>query len=128
MAKIKKACKDCGSTSRALPHPGPRCATCQRAFRKASLSRAHDTYVARTYGLPRGVYKLLLDAQGGVCAICQTATGRARRLAVDHDHRHCETGCPECVRGILCGPCNILIGRLSATALRRADFDPDPSG
>lgn len=40
-----------------------------------------------------------------VCAICQRATGKARRLAVDHNH---DTGD---VRGLLCGRNHILIGR-----------------
>jgi hypothetical protein len=116
----KRACKDCGSTTRATPHPGPRCATCYRASRKAARERAHDRYVSRVYRLPPSAYGLLYRHQGGRCAICQVATGRVRNLAVDHDHRHCGTGCPQCVRGLLCGPCNIMIGRLGVDALRRA--------
>ena len=48
--------------------------------------------------------------QGGRCAICL----RRRRLAVDHDHRHCpgQEGCPTCVRGLLCFPCNGALGEL----------------
>ncbi|WP_424923390.1 endonuclease VII domain-containing protein [Actinocrispum wychmicini] len=38
--------------------------------------------------------------QGGRCAICQRATGRGKRLAVDHNHATGE------VRGLLCKPCN----------------------
>lgn len=48
----------------------------------------------------------LLDAQGGVCAICgndEDGTGQ-RQLSVDHGH---ETGA---VRGLLCNRCNPMLG------------------
>jgi hypothetical protein len=55
----------------------------------------------------------VLALQGGKCAICQRATGAARRLAVDHDHKQAlldghdeDQGCPNCVRGLLCKTCN----------------------
>ena len=51
-----------------------------------------------------GQYDQLKEAQGGVCAICQKATGVRKKLAVDHDHK------TEHVRGLLCGPCNKLLG------------------
>lgn len=110
---------------RPAPHGGPRsrrCDTHQRAFRKASRIAAHDARVARTYGLQRGEYEALLDYQGGRCAICQVATGRAKRLAVDHDH---VTDAP---RGVLCGRCNFeLLGRYDQHALQRAiDYLNDP--
>lgn len=64
--------------------------------------------VAR-YGLAPGDYARLLEAQGGTCAIPRCpATGKRKRLAVDHDH---ETGE---VRGLLCGPHNYdLLGRFA---------------
>ena len=45
-------------------------------------------------------YTLMLDAQGGRCAICG-ATPKTRRLHVDHEHRP-----PYRVRGLLCHRCN----------------------
>lgn len=119
-----RLCKDCepGST-RPTPHPGPRCVTHHRVFKKAQKARTHDQYVQRTYGLRPGVYARLWLFQGGKCYICQKATGAARKLAVDHDHTCCPgpVSCGECVRGLLCGPCNKdVIGRLGAAALQRA--------
>lgn len=77
--------------------------------------------MARTYGLRPGDYDTLYAGQGGRCFICRTAVGATKRLAVDHDHKHCGTGCRECVRGLLCGPCNKdVIGRLGVEALLRA--------
>lgn len=99
-AKPKAACKDCKSTTRALGYPGPRCATCWRAKTNERKESAHGQYVERTYGITAEQYEMLYKAQGGRCAICRRATGAARRLAVDHDHKTGE------VRGLLCKPCN----------------------
>lgn len=101
----EKKCKDCDADSkRPAPYPGPRCATHHRAFRRSQKDRAHDRKVQSTFGLAEGQYALLLAHQVGRCAICRRATGAAKRLAVDHDHA---TGL---VRGLLCGPCNQLLG------------------
>lgn len=113
----KKVCKDCKTqgvitTPRPAPHPGPRCATHHRLRRKA-LSRARSAaHVHRTYQVTADRYGALYEAQGGVCALCQRATGKTRRLSVDHDHRCCPgpTSCGRCVRGLLCRPCNDLLG------------------
>ena len=81
-----------------------------RAKEKDRADRTHDAYVSRTYGIPRGEYERLLQAQDGRCAIC-TRRPRARRLAVDHDHH---TGR---VRGLLCYTCNKFV-------LGFVEFDP----
>jgi len=116
------ACKDClaeliGNPSRLklrpAKYPGPRCATHWRVFRKTIRERAWAEHIHRTYGMTAEFYRELLASQGGRCAICQRATGAARRLAVDHDHKqavldgHAEDhGCPSCWRGLLCRQCN----------------------
>ena len=115
--KTPKACKDCEpGTNRPAPNPGPRCATHYRVFRKQQKARNHERMVANIYGLEPGDYERRYREQGGVCAICQRATGKTKRLAVDHDH---DTGL---VRGLLCGPCNKLVGyfRNSPEAFDRA--------
>lgn len=58
------------------------------------------------YGLTPEQYKALYEAQNGSCYICQRATGKTKRLAVDHDHA---TGY---VRGLLCGPCNSILAQI----------------
>ena len=79
-------------------------------------------------------FNAILEAQGGVCAICGAPEpGGKGRWHVDHDHACCPGGggktCGGCVRGILCHHCNLMIGqardsieRLTAAAeyLRRA--------
>lgn len=100
------SCKDCGSTTRALKAPGPRCATCHRERKKATREAAWARSLMVRYGITSEQYKALYEAQGGVCYICQRATGKRKRLAVDHDHK---TGY---VRGLLCSPCNNILAHL----------------
>jgi hypothetical protein len=113
---MAKGCKDCEPGSkRPTPHPGPRCATHHRAFKRQQKANNHDRMVVKVYGLLPGEYERMYEEQGGVCFICRRANGRTKRLAVDHDH---DTGL---VRGLLCGPCNKFVGyvRNSADAFRR---------
>jgi len=56
------------------------------------------------YGLTLHEYDDMLEAQGGVCAICGEECPQNERLSVDHDH---ETGR---VRGLLCVNCNHMLG------------------
>ena len=67
------------------------------------------------------VLQSLLDAQGGLCAICDRPLVRP---FIDHDHRCCPGTywCEKCVRGALCRDCNSGIGLLqdSPTILERA--------
>ena len=125
-------CKDCiaegVTTYRPTPHGGPRsplCTTHKRARKRRERSRAHELRTQAHFGLSRADYLAIYVAQGGHCYICQRATGARKALAVDHDHS-CgaghppENGCPQCVRALLCGPCNQLIGRFPVDALCRA--------
>lgn len=64
----------------------------------------------RDYGITLEDYKRLLEAQGGVCAICKRPetkqiNGKVIPLAVDHDH------VTKLVRGLLCARCNTGIGQ-----------------
>lgn len=125
------ACIDCAAEGVTTKRPivsgvrKPRCSTHDRAHKKKAKARNHGRMVERVYSLTSEQYALLYDMQGGRCAICQIATGRVKRLAVDHNH-DCpedhprEQGCPRCIRGLLCGPCNITIGRLRVEVLLRA--------
>lgn len=67
----------------------------------------------REYGVTLGFYKALYHLQGGSCAICsarpkpKSKHSPFNNLALDHCHR---TGQ---VRGLLCDPCNLALGRFS---------------
>lgn len=103
----ERICKDCApGTKRPAPFPGPRCHSHNREVKMVRKKASHERMVGNTYGLPPGHYDRLKAFQGGVCWICQRATGKVKALAVDHNHTTGE------VRGILCGVCNQLIGHL----------------
>lgn len=61
--------------------------------------RERDLRLQRLYGITAAQYDQMLEAQGGVCAVCGKPPGKTR-LNVDHDHK---TGL---VRGLLCWTCN----------------------
>ena len=69
----------------------------------------YDQNLRRAYGITVEEYEAILDAQGDVCALCDSPSsgtnrdGSPRRLHVDHDH---ETGGG---RSLLCSPCNQLV-------------------
>lgn len=72
----------------------------------------HRRGVLSQYGLTPADYAALLEAQGGLCAICRrpetlVRAGKPLRLAVDHDHA---TGGP---RALLCSACNRALGYMS---------------
>lgn len=136
-------CKDCGETKPISQfyvrkgRPRSRCRYCYLAEGKRRREADPDKYreVARRsmrkqrsadpeknwrqnlkkYGLTPEAYTEMLEAQGGVCAICKEPP-KGKRLSVDHDHSCCSHSqytkplCGKCNRGLLCQPCNIFIG------------------
>ncbi|WP_424214802.1 endonuclease VII domain-containing protein [Streptomyces sp. BI20] len=98
---------------------GKTCSTCRKRTRSAST---HEARVQATYGLEPGEYALLVDRQGGVCAICEQP--RSYRLNVDHCHKS------GLIRGALCRMCNgrlLTAARDNAQILRRAaDYLENP--
>ena len=81
-----------------------------RERRQAPEYRARQAEFRRNrkYGLTPEQHVAMFEAQGGLCAICRGEGGK-KGLAVDHCH---DTGV---VRGLLCGECNIGIGKLGDT-------------
>lgn len=76
-------------------------------------------HLRRAYGMTMQDYDRMFEAQGGRCAICRSdkSFGRGEAFNIDHDHscsgHHAPSaGCPECVRGLVCNRCNVLIGWL----------------
>ena len=131
-----RLCKDCypeghgmkssmvgASKPRPAPHPGPRCATHHRERKNAQKEAAWARGIKERYGITPEQYWALYAAQGGSCYICQRATGKVKRLAVDHDHAN------GYVRGLLCGVCNKLLGHMRDDpdmAYRVADYLVNP--
>jgi hypothetical protein len=55
----------------------------------------------KRYGISKAEFQAMVDAQGGLCAICRTR--RAKHL--DHDHS------TQTTRAALCFPCNRGLGK-----------------
>lgn len=105
-------CTQCGEMRQ--DHSARLCTACQNKFRArwhANLKGKDQQYFAdikRKFGVDRDTYDAILLKQGGGCAICKmppVVDGRNKRLAVDHNHQTGE------FRGLLCTPCNTMLGR-----------------
>lgn len=76
------------------------------------------------YGLTPEAFEALLESQDGLCASCHDSLDKPY---VDHDHECCpgKESCGECVRGLVCGPCNTGLGMFQddpIRLLRAADY------
>lgn len=111
-ASFRGYCVDCDPLlpARKVSRPGPRCAAHHRARRKTASDRRYADHIQRTYGITIEDYEAIYAVQGGRCYICQRANGATKRLSVDHDHA-AEPGWRS-VRGLLCSPCNKILGHL----------------
>lgn len=96
------------------------CAQKARQARQTPEERAAWRFQHK-YGITLGQRAVLLKEQGGGCAICGTKRPGSKGWALDHDHACCgrpsdAKTCGKCIRGVLCGRCNLAIGL----------FDDDP--
>ena len=83
------------------PNKGRSARAAYYAQNKANMLERHR-YVK--YGLLPGIFDIMWEAQGGMCACCGDRLSAGRGTHVDHDHK---TGV---VRGLLCRRCNHMIG------------------
>lgn len=95
--------------------------------------QARARRLLKQYGITLADYDRLLQAQGGVCAICEKPPAPGKSLAVDHDHA-IVTKVPRAkrdamllrssVRGLLCWLCNHRrIGRGATSKMMRSAAD-----
>lgn len=91
-----------------------RCRQCRAAARTPEYARAANLWAK--YRLRPEDYDRMLAEQGGTCAICPATT----MLRVDHDHACCpgQISCGQCVRGLVCDACNLLLGKANDDAAR----------
>lgn len=87
------------------------CKLCESKRRRKNYisEKQHQINLKNFYHITKELYDEMLEAQGGVCAICgqpETSTyrGKIRTMSVDHDHA---TGA---IRALLCGDCNRFVG------------------
>lgn len=128
-------CRECHAVVMARYHADNRARLlgAKRALWKQYDSRAiREANLRRAYGITSARYEAILNAQGGVCAIClqqnfRERYGKKEPLHVDHNHD------TKAVRGLLCHACNSGLGsfrdnqallmRAATYLLERADMD-----
>lgn len=81
-----------------------------REWHQKNRDRSADYGAKKLYRLPFGAYATMLDAQGGMCAICGSRPNGKRRFHIDHCHA------TDAIRGLLCSSCNLLIGHAKESA------------
>ena len=67
--------------------------------REKQLSRHRK----RKYGISDDIYFMMVEEQGGACAICGDVPDI--NLSIDHNHT------TEKLRGLICNPCNIALSK-----------------
>lgn len=118
-----RQCAECHKTY-TTPKHAPSMITCGTDCRNEREKRRQRL---KKYGLSVEAFDKLWMAQGQRCPICGSREDREtikKSFAVDHDHACCPgpVSCGKCVRGILCGTCNMGLGAFgdSIPALRKA--------
>lgn len=104
---------------------------CRQHYKPPSTASASGGMLKMKYKIDLRDRQLMLDAQGGKCALCFKEPSAGHPLCVDHDHTHCggpRRGCRQCVRGLLCPTCNTRLGKIDGTGwLERArDYLANP--
>jgi len=83
-----------------------------KKWKENNPDKARNVWLNWKYGISINDYYQLLEKQGGCCAVCRCDKplglhGRSLKWwCVDHDHTTNQ------VRGLLCSPCNVLVGRM----------------
>lgn len=84
-----------------------------REWRKKNPDRVRALRLWKAFRITPEDYDSMLKEQGGFCAICRFPERvKDQAMAVDHDHKCCDgyRSCGNCIRGLLCGRCNSMIG------------------
>lgn len=99
----------CGSTE-VGPTNKPVCPDCRKDGR--DRQGYNRTRRLALYGLTAERFDELLALQRGRCAVCTTTEPGSRGWFIDHDHACCPGigSCGDCVRGLVCHDCNIMLG------------------
>jgi hypothetical protein len=107
-----KPCSRCGINPRTATSRGW-CSQCNREYDREWRKKTNYQAKRRLKdkSMTREEYDLMMESQGGACAICGT-TDPDGTWHIDHDHNCCpgQVTCGECTRGALCANCNRALG------------------
>lgn len=78
---------------------------CKPCHYQRTKDKAWESQIKTKYGLSETEYSEMLEAQNGLCLICQTEGKEDKRLSIDHSHKTKQ------VRGLLCQNCNVGLGK-----------------
>ncbi len=76
-----------------------------RIYRAAHPEKLRCLNLRKKHGISLEQFNELFLSQGSVCAICRGDKPKGKNWHVDHCHRNGQ------IRGILCHPCNLMIGQ-----------------
>lgn len=113
MVRDESGNKQCRRCDRWLPTEAFSTNKARRDLLTAYCRRCErDKALIHNYGITVHQHEAMLAGQGGGCAICGGQNKDGRAFFVDHDHACCpgQRTCGSCVRGLLCGDCNLGIG------------------
>ena len=95
------------------------CDSCRETIEKYSHLMSKSG-VNRQHRITKSNYLKMLIEQNFRCGLCKMEFDRV--LQIDHDHSCCDTGsstsCGKCIRGLLCGSCNTLVGLMERAVLK----------
>ncbi len=80
--------------------------------------------IKATWGITKDQWDWLIKEQGQTCALCFASPTTKRQFSVDHDHGCCgrERSCQNCIRGLLCINCNLMLGYAEKSEANRLRF------
>lgn len=82
-------------------------------YREKNPDAHWNSFIKSYYNITVEEWNILLKSQNYLCAICKSPYSEQReRLSVDHDHSCCvnNKSCGKCIRGLVCQPCNKMLG------------------
>ena len=89
------------------------CKKCHRGrtkvYNTANKAKNRAKYIKSKFGIDNQHYQLMLEKQGGSCAICKVESNNGKNFDIDHDHSKVK-GSSGFIRGLLCNQCNQALG------------------